>query len=66
MVTGNVCQMSVQCAGPHSPASYMLLLLEFSVYAAAGQALSLLKCLFGSQHELLNVPQCAQYAHVGC
>ena len=31
MVIGDVCWMNVQCAGPHSPAGYMLQMLEFSV-----------------------------------
>jgi len=31
MVIGDMCQMGVQCAGSHSPVSYMVQLLEFSM-----------------------------------
>ena len=41
MVIGDVCQMSVQCAGLQSPADYMLQMLRV-LRVEAGKALSLI------------------------
>ena len=58
MVIGDVCQMNVQCAG-HTLQQDICYRCYRVLCVEAGQALSLPKCLFGSQHELILAIECS-------